>query len=169
MARIFCVPLIVWLILSDQMLGAFVVFVLGGVSDALDGLIAKQFNSITRLGKYLDPVADKILLVSIYITLGMKEDLPSWLVILVVSRDIMIIGGIVFSYLMGVKVRIHPVLISKANTFFQILLAALILGNEAFDLALGIVIVINVYIVAITTVLSGYQYVTTWISQNSDG
>ncbi len=167
LARIFCVPFIVWLILTDQMMAAFCVFLLGGVSDALDGLIAKQFNLVTRLGKYLDPIADKILLVSIYVTLGVKEDIQSWLVILVVSRDIMIIGGIIFSYLMGFRIAIKPVFVSKANTFFQIVLATLILGSEAFDLDMGIVIVANVYIVAATTIMSGYAYVATWVSQNN--
>jgi cardiolipin synthase len=146
---------------------AFYVFLLSGISDGLDGLIAKQFNLVTRLGKYLDPIADKILLVSIYVTLGIKEDIESWLVILVVSRDIMIVGGIIFSYLMGFRIAIKPVLVSKANTFFQILLATLILASEAFDLHMGIVITANVYIVAATTVLSGYTYVSMWISQNN--
>ncbi len=160
-------PLIVWLILTEQMLGAFVVFVLGGVSDALDGLIAKQFDSVTMLGKYLDPLADKILLVSIFVTLGIKEEIPSWLVILVVSRDILIIGGILFSYLMEIKVVIKPVMISKANTFFQIVLAALVLANAAFTMEIALMIVIFVYIVAMTTVLSGYSYLTTWVKQSN--
>ncbi len=166
MARMICVPLIVWLILTEEMLAAFVVFVLAGISDALDGLIAKQFDLETHLGKYLDPLADKILLVSIYITLGIQEAIPSWLVILVVSRDILIVGGILFSYLMDIRIRIKPVFVSKANTFFQILLAALVLGTAAFEMHLTWIIMINVYVVAVSTVLSGYSYVATWIRQS---
>ncbi|MEP3246080.1 MAG: CDP-alcohol phosphatidyltransferase family protein [Sneathiella sp.] len=167
LARIFSVPLIVWLILREEMLIAFALFVVSGVSDALDGLIAKQFNLTTRLGKYLDPLADKILLVSIYITLGIKGDIPSWLVILVVSRDLLIVGGILFSYLMGTRVRIHPVRISKINTFCQITLAALILGAAGFGMALGLWQVYAVYIVGLTTVFSGYSYLADWISQSN--
>ncbi len=165
LARIFSVPLIVWLILREEMFIAFVLFVLGGLSDALDGLIAKQFNLTTRLGKYLDPLADKILLVAIYITLGIKQDIPSWLVILVVSRDLLIVGGIIFSYLMGTRITIHPVRISKINTFCQIFLAALILGAAAFKLELGLLQIVSVYMVAITTILSGYSYVRGWIAE----
>jgi len=148
------------------MLAAFVVFFLAGISDALDGLIAKQFDLETRLGKYLDPLADKILLVSIYVTLGIQDAIPSWLVILVVSRDILIVGGILLSYLMDIQIRIRPVLVSKANTFFQIMLAALVLGASAFDMPLSWVIMINVYVVAVSTVLSGYSYVSTWVRQS---
>ena len=165
LARILFVPLIVWLILKEERMAAFIVFVLSGISDALDGLIAKQFNSVTRLGKYLDPLADKILLVSIYVTLGFKEDIPSWLVILVVSRDLLIVGGILFSYLMDVVVKIRPSRISKVNTFFQILLAAVVMGAGAFDMSLGFVVPLIVYTVALTTVLSGFDYLRMWMRE----
>ena len=98
------VPVIVWLILAEQMFAAFIVFALAGISDALDGLIAKQFDLVTPLGTYLDPLADKLLLVSIYITLGIQEVLPSWLVILVVSRDVLIVGAIILTSLLGLSV-----------------------------------------------------------------
>jgi cardiolipin synthase len=166
LARILTVPLIVWLILSEEMLIAFIVFVLGGLSDALDGLIAKQFNLVTHLGKYLDPLADKILLVSVYVTLGIKEYIPSWLVILVVSRDLLIVGGVLFSHAMERNLRIHPVLISKINTFFQIALAAVVLGTAGFNVELGVWQVSIVYTVAITTVLSGYYYLSSWMKQS---
>ena len=147
---------------------SFIVFVIAGASDALDGMIAKQFNSVTRLGKYLDPLADKILLVSIYITLGVSGDIPSWLVILVVSRDFLIVGGILFSYLMEIRVKIRPLMISKANTCFQIYLAALILGGAAFNLELGLLGDISVYIVGVTTLLSGYSYIAEWTKQSNN-
>lgn len=168
LARILTVPLVVWLILIDEMLYAFILFLISGASDALDGLIAKKFNLVTRLGKYLDPLADKILLVSIYITLGVKGDLPVWLVILVVSRDLLIIGGIVFSYLIGTRIRIHPLPISKFNTFCQIILAAIVLATEAVEVELGLWHWMAVYIVAITTILSGYSYLSSWIKLSGD-
>jgi len=170
LARILLVPLIIWLILREERMAAFVVFVISGASDALDGLIAKQFDAVTRLGKYLDPLADKILLVSIYVTLGVKADIPVWLVLLVVSRDLLIVGGILFSYLMEVYVKIRPSRISKVNTFVQILLASVVLGAGAFDLDLGYVIPTIVYIVAATTILSGYDYLRMWMREyNQEG
>jgi cardiolipin synthase len=161
------VPVIVWLILNDQMLIAFATFVVAGVSDALDGLIAKQFDLVTPLGTYLDPLADKILLVSIYVTLGIQEDLPSWLVILVVSRDILIVGGIILASMLELRITIAPTKVSKVNTFCQISLAAIVLGDRGLDIGFPNVIVVCVYLVALTTVLSGYSYIQQWSQQNS--
>ncbi|MEH6404451.1 MAG: CDP-alcohol phosphatidyltransferase family protein [Sneathiella sp.] len=167
LARIVTVPFIVWLILREEMTLAFIFFLLSGVSDALDGLIAKQFDLVTKLGKYLDPIADKILLVSIYITLGVKGYLPSWLVILVVSRDFLIVGGILFSYLLEKRLVIAPIMISKINTFCQILLATLVLGSAGLEFNLGATVLITVYLVALTTIMSGYSYISGWMKQIS--
>ncbi|USG59468.1 CDP-alcohol phosphatidyltransferase family protein [Sneathiella marina] len=165
--RMMLVPLIVWLILREQMLAAFIVFLIAGVTDALDGLIAKQFDLVTPLGTYLDPLADKVLLVSIYVTLGIQEFLPSWLVILVVSRDILIVGGILLTFLMELNLEIAPSKISKFNTFFQISLAALILGDRGLNIDDNFFIVMCIYAVAVTTVLSGHNYILQWSRQNS--
>ena len=81
------VPFVVWAIASGAMWLAFVLFLAAGVSDAVDGFLAKRFHMTTELGAYLDPLADKALIVSIYLTLGIKALIPGWLVILVVSRD----------------------------------------------------------------------------------
>lgn len=162
------VPVIVWLILANQMYAAFIAFVLAGLSDALDGLIAKQFNLVTPLGTYLDPLADKILLVSIYVTLGIQQDLPSWLVILVVSRDILIVGAIILTFLLELNVTIVPSKLSKLNTFCQISLAAVVLGNKGFETGYEDAIEFFVYIVGVTTVLSGLTYILQWSQQNTE-
>src|SRR5581483_3321438 len=91
LGRIFLVPIVVWAISSGAMWIAFVLFLAAGVSDAVDGFLAKRFHMTMMLGSYLDPLADKALLVSIYVTLGINGLLPRWLVILVVSRDVMIV------------------------------------------------------------------------------
>ena len=93
LGRILLVPVVVWAISSGAMWIAFVLFLAAGVSDAVDGFLAKRFNMTTELGAYLDPLADKALIVSIYVTLGINNVIPRWLVILVVSRDIMIVGA----------------------------------------------------------------------------
>ncbi|SLN48652.1 CDP-alcohol phosphatidyltransferase family protein [Oceanibacterium hippocampi] len=164
LARLFSVPLIVWLMLADRTLAALAVFLLAGLSDAVDGIIAKRFNLVTDLGRFLDPVADKLLLTSVYVTLGLKGGLPTWLVILVVSRDLLIVGGALFSIFLGMSMRVLPSFISKLNTLLQILLAALALAHmeyadlyaTAFDILVGLV--------AATTVLSGAGYLRYWIS-----
>ena len=88
LGRVIFIPIIFWLLVSGQTRAAFLLFVLAGVTDAVDGWLAKSWNMKTELGAYLDPMADKLLIVSIYVALGVAGQLPSWLVIAVVSRDI---------------------------------------------------------------------------------
>src|SRR5260221_3329335 len=94
LARILLVPVVVWAITAGEMQFAFLLFVAAGISDAVDGFLAKRFGMTSELGAYLDPLADKVLIVSIYVSLGVVGGIPLWLVILVVSRDIMIVGAI---------------------------------------------------------------------------
>lgn len=162
LARLLSVPLTVWLMLVHEVEAAFVLFVLAGISDAVDGAIAKRFDAITELGRYLDPLADKALLVGVYITLGVQGHLPVWLVILVAFRDFLIIGGAVLLLLMGKTMRIAPLMISKANTVTQITLAAVVLGQLAFAFPPPGITLPLILIVAATTVLSGGRYVVEW-------
>lgn len=93
-------PLAVSMTVSQRFLAAFLIFLLAGVSDAIDGFIARHFNLRTELGVYLDPLADKALLISIYISLAIYAGLPAWLAITVVSRDLMILVAVLVSWLM---------------------------------------------------------------------
>ena len=120
LARILLVPVVVWAIASNQMLFAFLLFAAAGVSDAVDGFLAKRFGMASELGAYLDPLADKVLIVSIYVSLGIVDALPRWLVILVVSRDLLIVGGVMFSWLIGRPVSVKPHPVSKLNTAAQL-------------------------------------------------
>src|SRR2546429_8435447 len=95
---------------------AFVLFLAAGISDAIDGFLAKRFGMATELGAYLDPLADKAMLVSIYVALGIAEAVPGWLVILVVSRDIMIVSAVILSWVVGKPMPLKPLLVSKLNT-----------------------------------------------------
>lgn len=164
LARLLCVPLAVWLIVTSQMQAAFYVFVAAGISDAIDGFIAKRFNARTALGRYIDPLADKALLVSVYVALGLKGALPDWLVILVVFRDVLIIGGALLVHtLTNQTMRLEPLLISKLNTLMQILLAVAVLAKLGFGFddrgaATGLV-----YATAATTALSGAAYIVRWV------
>ena len=162
LARLICVPLTVWLILNGEMLFAFWVFVSAGISDAVDGFIAKRFNLQTELGAYLDPIADKVLLVSVFVTLGQAGYIESWLVLLVVFRDGLILCGAILYHFIHHDLTIEPLLISKVNTTTQFALATLVLGLTGYNIADGEIIKSLVYIVAATTVLSGAAYVGIW-------
>jgi len=165
--RLVSVPLIIWVILQNHLDYAFGLFLLAGVSDAIDGPLARRYGSVSELGTLLDPIADKTLLVSIYITLGIQGGMPSWIVITVVSRDVLIVGGILLAYLLDKPIKIDPSQVSKINTASQIALAAMVLFNLGFsgkaELIDAWVIDAMVILVAVTTVLSGTLYVVTWI------
>jgi cardiolipin synthase len=164
MARIVLVPLIVWLIITHEMTAAFVLFLLAGVSDAADGYLAKRFQWRTELGAYLDPIADKLLLMSIYVTLGFSNNLPAWLVIAVVSRDILIIGAFLLSWVLSRPVPVHPLLVSKANTFAQIVLASLVLAALGFGLGLEKPITFLIPVTGALTILSAGAYFFGWLT-----
>lgn len=162
LARLLSVPLIVWLLLSGYFQVAFWLFVGASISDGVDGFIAKRFDRASLLGAYLDPIADKMLLVSIYITLGQMEILPLWLVILVVSRDILIVGAVILSFAMANPVQMAPLMVSKINTLAQIGLAAVVLCERAYGWPGGVTELGLVLIVAVSTVLSGGAYLIGW-------
>ena len=163
LARIFAVPVLVWLIIHGEFAAAFWVFVLAGISDALDGFIAKKYGFVTKLGTYLDPVADKALLVSAYITLGQAEHIQAWLVILVVFRDVLIIGGTVLFHTLDRPVEMRPFLISKLNTFMQISLIVVLLGNLGGGFRDFGTLPLLAYLVGFTTVFSGLAYMVRWV------
>ena len=123
-ARLCAVPLAVWLVLQERMEAAFGLFVLAGLSDALDGWLARRQGGGNKVGALLDPVADKALMVSMFITLAAMHVLPDWLAILVVFRDVLIVGGVLMLFLLGHPVSIHPLPISKLTTALQIALIA---------------------------------------------
>ena len=157
------VPLVFWSLLNGQYPLAFACFLIAGISDGVDGFIARHFDQRSELGAWLDPAADKILLVSVYILLGWLGELPNWLVVLVVSRDALIVGAIVLSSLMGTAIEMKPLLISKANTFIQIALAALVLAELALIGAWPVARNFFVYFSAILTLASGIAYVRDWM------
>jgi cardiolipin synthase len=157
------VPLIVWFITSGHMLPAFLLFLAAGISDAVDGFLAKRFNMQSELGALLDPLADKALIVSIYVSLGFSEALPRWVVILVVSRDILIIGGFLLAMLMNRPMAVRPHPVSKLNTVAQIILAGLVLASIGFRFNAGWSLEAMIGIVTVLTLLSISYYVAEWI------
>ncbi len=164
LGRIISVPVIFWLLLSGENRIAFFVFVCAGISDALDGYLAKTYDWRTELGSYLDPLADKLLIVSIYIALAVRGELPLWLVIAVVSRDILIVAAVLLAWLLDQPVRVKPLAVSKANTAVQILLAATILADEAFLLGLETTRLVLVWTTGALTLLSLAAYLRAWFT-----
>lgn len=174
LARLFAVPLMVWLIVAGEMTVAFWVFVAAGISDAVDGFIAKRFDAITTFGSYIDPLADKALLVSCFVALGIEGQIANWLVILVVFRDVVIIGGAILAVPLGRPVIMRPLFISKLNTTTQIILVALVLAEIGVGVHEAKLIVLMQYIVAATTLASGIGYAYRYVAaisaarQNND-
>ncbi|HEX9812107.1 MAG TPA: CDP-alcohol phosphatidyltransferase family protein [Burkholderiales bacterium] len=162
LARLALAPAFVLLLNDRDYTLALAVFVIAGVSDGLDGFIAKRFHYESRLGAILDPVADKVLLVSAYVMLTVLDHLPLWLVIVVVFRDLLIVGGYVaYTSLYG-PVHMRPSWISKLNTFMQIALVVIVLFEQAIATSYPSVIALLVYAVLITTIASGGHYLWAW-------
>ena len=160
--RLFSVPVILWLILDGLMLAAFWVFFVAALSDAVDGIIAKYFDAETVFGAFLDPIADKALLVSVYLMLGHQGYVEAWLVIMVVFRDLVILGGAILFQTVTQSLTMQTLTISKVNTFVQFVFAVIVLWVEAYGLDGGAAIRVIGYIVAVTTLWSGTAYVITW-------
>ena len=161
--RFLMVPAVVYSLLVGAMMPAFVIFVIAGISDGVDGFIARHYNQQTELGAYLDPIADKLLLVTVFIMLAILGHLPHWLVVLVVSRDILIVIAVILSSVMSQPLDMNPILVSKANTAFQIALAAVVLAELAFNVTFGDLRVILIYFVTALTILSAAAYLKVWI------
>jgi cardiolipin synthase len=155
--RILVTPLFVICLIRDLPGYALLIFVFAGVSDGLDGLFARMFDQRSDLGAVLDPVADKLLLTAAYISLGVLKDIPGWLSVVVISRDVLIVTGIAVLTFASIPFDIRPSLISKWTTVFQILMIAVtLLGSyfreaEIVKPALG-------WATAAMTVLSGLHY-----------
>jgi cardiolipin synthase (CMP-forming) len=163
LGRILLVPVVVWAIASGEMRMAFLLFLAAGISDAVDGFLAKRFGMSTALGAYLDPLADKTMLVSIYVTLAVVGDIPLWLVILVVSRDIMIVSAVILSWLVDKPITLKPHPVSKANTVAQILLALVVLAARGFGFDADVANKVLMALVAVLTSLSVAFYVAEWV------
>ncbi|MDI9409284.1 MAG: CDP-alcohol phosphatidyltransferase family protein [Candidatus Pacebacteria bacterium] len=159
LTRILAVPLVLWLIIDSNFVMAFWVFAYASVSDAIDGALARFLDARTELGAYLDPIADKLLLVSVYVSLGLQHFIPIWLVILVAFRDLLIIGGVVMFQTADRPLAMIPTVISKVNSLLQFILATWSLAAVGFGWDYPMISSLLVYTVATTTVLSGVVYV----------
>ena len=162
LSRIALVPVLI-LALKDQHYGlALALFVLAGLSDALDGFLAKRLNLVSRLGGILDPAADKILLISAYVMLTVLEQIPFWLMLTVAFRDLLIVGGYLVYVAHSGPVSMRPSTLSKLNTVLQITLIGVILVEKAEYLSYPGGVDVLIYAVFATTVASGLHYLWSW-------
>jgi cardiolipin synthase len=161
--RMLLAPPTAWLLLQGEYWATLLVFFVAAVTDAADGYLAKRFHWETELGKALDPLADKLLLVTAYVTLAWLGLIPVWLAALVVVRDVVITGGaITYRVLYGPITGAAPTLISKINTLVQIAYVFAVVGSAAVGWSMQTAINVADWLVAITTVSSGVDYVMTY-------
>lgn len=151
-----------WSLLEHNFHWALLLVFVAGASDALDGFLAKHYNWVSTLGSVLDPIADKLLLVITFLSLGYLALVPPWLVVAVLGRDIIIVTGATAYYVLIGRYDMAPSLISKLNTLMQICLVLSIILSQVVDFPEMWMIEIGWWIVLATTVASGTHYVIVW-------
>ena len=166
--RIGAVPILILFLYNGRYGTALVVFVVAGITDGLDGWIAKRFDAVTRLGSILDPLADKMLIVSTYVMLALAGDIPFWLLLLIGFRDLGIIGGVLVLQWVHGDVHMQPSPVSKLNTFLQISLVVLIMVERVDLLSLAPFTEVVLWLVVATTLASAFHYVYFWIIRPAD-
>jgi len=163
-ARIALVPVLAWVLLEQQFEITLILAAFMGATDGLDGFLAKVYGWQTRLGSFLDPLADKIMLVTIYLCLGWLELLPYWLVALVIFRDLVILAGAAAYHFVTHHLEMQPSYISKLNTVVQILLALAVVLGQIVSLP-DLIMTILVGLTVVTTAASGADYVVRWTNR----
>jgi cardiolipin synthase len=161
--RIATVPVLILLLHDHQYSWALVVFFVSGVSDGLDGFIAKHYNMESDLGAILDPLADKALIFSSYLMLMLLGDIPFWLFLTVIFRDVLILVGSLIYVALNGQIKMNPSYLSKLNTFMQIFLVVAILAQRSFGMDYPTATEYLFYATFVTTILSGAHYLWVWI------
>lgn len=165
--RFVLVPAVVLAMLQASWDWAFAGFLVAGISDGVDGFVARRFDQQSRLGAYLDPMADKLLLVSVFVVMGFIGQLPLWLVITMVSRDALIVCAVLLSSVMAHPVEMKPLFVSKANTAIQIVLASVVLGELALSVHLDPLRPVLILLSGVLTVASAAAYLVAWLRHMS--
>lgn len=159
--RIILTPIFIIYLLNEQLLSALVVFILCGVSDGLDGFLARLLKQKSMLGTYLDPIADKLILVSTFVVLAFMGFIPSWLSVIVITRDVLISLGILVLFIYRIEIRIHPSILSKVTTCLQFITIIGVLASEYMELSRQVYSVFFL-LTGIFTIASGLHYIYTW-------
>jgi len=155
--RIILAPVFVIYLINDRLNSALVVFLICMISDGIDGMVARLFNQKSRLGAYLDPLADKTLLVTAFVLLAVRGYLPSWLTVTAIARDVMILLGVLVLHLNRLEIKIRPSAVSKINTCLQFITLFMVL-LKGYVLLPSVVYDALYYITAAFTIISGLHY-----------
>ena len=167
LVRIILVPLILWLLIQDLYIISAIIITMVGLTDYFDGYLARKYNSESLLGFYLDAIADKVLIITIYLVLGIKLLLPTYLIILIIFREALVSGAYLLKFLLDLKFNLKPILISKINTFLQIALIIFVcfLTVNQLNQSEEVIFVRDslIAIVTITTIVSSLIYIIIWL------
>jgi cardiolipin synthase len=166
--RIILVPIFIIYLMNERFLEALTVFVLAGLSDAADGLVARLLNQKSRLGAFLDPLADKFLLIASFVVLAARDVIPPWLTVTVITRDILILLGVLILFLTKQDIVIKPSIVSKLTTCFQLATVFLVLVGNHFHLFSGIIPIIYIA-TGVLTIASGLHYMRSWFQMMGEG
>jgi cardiolipin synthase len=161
--RLAAAPALIALLWRGHDYAALIVFVIAGITDALDGFLAKRFNLQTRFGRYLDPAADKLLMLVSFVTLTLLGVTPVWLTALVITRDICIVLGIGLAHLWALPLRATPSFLGKVSTVVQVIYVGLMLLLLTFDINARVLINFAQIAVAAFTLASGLGYAQLWL------
>ncbi|MEE9419435.1 MAG: CDP-alcohol phosphatidyltransferase family protein [Desulfatiglandaceae bacterium] len=166
--RIILVPIFVIYLINDDLLSALLVFILAGLSDGADGLVARLFDQKSKLGSYLDPLADKILLVTAFIVLAVRGFIPPWLTVVVITRDILILLGVLILFLNGQDFTIRPTIVSKITTCLQLGTVFVVLSENQFHVSSQLVVYLF-WTTGLLTISSGLHYMRYWFRMIGEG
>ncbi len=166
--RIILAPVFVIYLINDRFLPALIVFLMCAVSDGLDGMLARVLNQRSKLGAYLDPIADKLLLVAAFVTLSVRGHLPAWLTVLVFSRDIMILLGVIVLSLNRMEFLVKPSPVSKVTTWLQFITIVAVLSQGYLPYFADFYPYIF-YLTALLTISSGLHYMYYWFRLMGEG
>lgn len=159
--RIILTPVFVIYLIQDEFFSALVVFMLCGVSDGVDGMVARLFNQKSRLGTFMDPLADKVVLASGYVVLGVRGFIPAWLAVTVLARDVLIFLGVIMMALNRVDFNIKPSILSKLTTCFQFFSVIAVLSKSYVPLPARTYDYL-LYGTGLLTISSGLHYMHYW-------
>jgi cardiolipin synthase len=166
--RIILVPIFIIYLINERFLAALTLFVLAGLSDGADGLVARLLNQKSRLGSYLDPLADKFLLIAAFVALSVRGFIPPWLTVTVITRDILILLGVLILFLTKQDIVIKPSILSKLTTCLQLATVFLVLAGKHFHLFSGIIPIIYI-VTGLLTIASGLHYMRSWFQMMGEG
>jgi cardiolipin synthase len=161
--RLAAAPTTAGLLVAGHFNAAFGLFAFAGLSDAADGFLAKRFNLASRLGRFLDPAADKALMLAAFVTLAILDDVPAWLAVTVITRDLLILLGLASAVALRAPIAVEPLFLGKVCTALQVLYIGWHLAALAFELPVGAGAPADAYLVGAFAWISGFAYLGVWL------